>query len=146
MNKNQKPSRQPIWSITQGTWVLYFCLFTTITIMATIFLVFYEIFVNDNTNTLSIIRILIIAIAPIGVGAAIVSIILMEALKTTMVLAKYLEEILVKPLLDKRHQAHEQIRTESREERDALWRHWLNRMNQAQESGDPFDEPPPDHR
>ena len=37
-------------------------------------------------------------------------------------------------------------RTEGRVESDAEWRDWLNRKNEAEAQGLPFDEPPPDEK
>ena len=43
-----------------------------------------------------------------------------------------------------RSEGLEQGLEQGREESNAAWREWLGRMQAAQASGEPFDEPPPD--
>ena len=47
----------------------------------------------------------------------------------------------VKPVIED-HEARG--RAEGRAEGDARWREWLNRKDEAEAQGLPFDEPPPD--
>ena len=54
----------------------------------------------------------------------------------TMVIADWLRTKLVEPLKDS-------LREEGREESNSNWRAWLNRRREAEERGEPFNEPEP---
>ena len=54
----------------------------------------------------------------------------------TMVTYRYLSDKFLKPL-------HEKLRTEGREETHRLWAAWNQRRLEAEQNGEPFNEPPP---
>ena len=103
------------------------------------FLICYELFVEQNRRALPIIRLLVLNLANTGVGAAIAALATTEIRRSIMVIARYLEEKLVKP-------QREKLIKQGREQRDAAWQEWLERMEQARENGEPFNEPPPNRR
>ena len=53
-----------------------------------------------------------------------------------MVTYRYLSDKFLKPL-------HEKLREEGRKENQRLWAAWNQRRLEAEENGQPFDEPPP---
>ncbi len=88
---------------------------------------------------------LIVSSFPLASGAALgLSIILTEVIRTTMVIADWLDRKYVEPLRQKRaeedRQREEKVREAGRQEANARWREWNNRRLVAEANG----EPPPD--
>ena len=94
--------------------------------------VWYEIYyvVNDSTSA-TVKAILIDAVAAAALGIYIVG-----TVDTYMVLSK----LILEKYLNNRFVAGKE---EGREESDEEWRAWYNRMVEARERGEEFDEPPP---
>lgn len=137
--ENTPDNRRPIWSVTPDEQAAHFTLFITFMAAGVTFLICYELFVEQNRRALPIIRLLVLNLANTGVGAAIAALATTEIRRSIMVIARYLEEKLVKP-------QREKLIKQGREQRDAAWQEWLERMEQARENGEPFNDPPPNRR
>ena len=97
----------------------------------------YEIYyVVDDSTTETVKAILLDAAA-----SAAVAILITGTVETCMVLHKL---ILEKYLNNRFIAGVTEGREEGREEADEEWRAWYNRMVEARERGDEFDEPPPE--
>ena len=159
---SQQPQeeRQSIWSVTQTEQAVYFGLFSTFAAAGMLFLLSCEIFAEEPSGYLQLIRFFITHAGAVGIGAATTALAAMEAQKFAMVLGRYLEE---KYFIPKRNKLHRKLieegrqkglqegrqegrqegHQEGRQEQDTLWQEWLERREQAREAGEPFDEPPP---
>ncbi len=143
--------RLPIWGVTPHEQALYFGLFVLFTIAGILFLLTYDIFISKTPGTIDIIKNLVLRLAIIGSGAAILSSTTVEAPKFIMVAARYLEDWLKRRLErqqerfrdEGRAEGRDQGRDEGRAQERELWLHWRQRSIEAQEQGLPFDQPLP---
>lgn len=82
--------------------------------------------------------------APVGVGLAIGALIAMHGVAGIMALYQFLTNTLTKPAIERqRARGRKEGREEGVAETNRRWEEWLQRRNEAEAAGQPFDEPPP---
>ena len=62
-----------------------------------------------------------------------------------LILEKYLNNRFIAGVAEGREEGREKGREKGLEEADEEWRAWYNRMVEARERGEEFDEPPPEY-
>ena len=128
--------RESIWSVPPGRMAQYFALFTLFASVGLGFLLWYEIFWNTSDTLPQTVLAVIKGLGLNAVGSAGLAFQIVEGPKSVMVVADYFTKRWLNPL-------KEQLRQEGRAERDAMWDAWNARRMEAEEKGEPFDEPPP---
>ena len=155
--------RESLWSVPAGFWVLYFTLFALLDAIGVGYAVWHEIRYGPGENIHAHIRAVIPDTSAIGIRAAITAFTFTEGLRITMIISNYLKIRLLKPAeerimargrAEERAQSEKQIAEErARSEKRIAETHaeanrkvaeWNRRRLEAQERGEPFDEPPPD--
>ncbi len=121
--------RESIWSVSKGVKHVYFALFIVLFSGGTIWTV-----AQGVESPAALWR----DLASLAITAAAVSMVVTETGRYLMVLAAAFEE-----WREKRRQ--EQI-ARAVHENDVEWEAWLQRRMQAEQRGEPFDEPPPSAR
>ena len=81
--------------------------------------------------------------APVGVGTAIGSLIVVQGVALIVSLYHIITNRFVLPTIE-RHR--EEGRMEGEERANRAWRDWLREREEAEAEGRPFNEPPPDQR
>ena len=125
--------RESIWSVGKGVKHFYFALFIVQFGAGTIWTVAQGV---DNPAALWQV------LASLAITAAAVSMVVTETGRYLMVLAAAFEEWREK----RRREQIARAVAETRRESDAEWEAWLQRREQAEQRGEPFDEPPPSAR
>ncbi len=127
-------------------------LFAIQNIAGTSLVCWYEIAVlNEDDSVLTVLNI-IDRLPSVGVGAAAITIALMEVARTVMVIGGNLERWLKKreqERLDRavaaaRSEAHAEARSQALAEVQRKWAEWNQRRLDAEARGESFTEPPPD--
>ena len=103
-------------------------------------LVWYEVFVNTADTPAQTMMAIIRSTGAVTVGAAGISLVIMEAPRIVMVVADYFTKRWLNPLKEK---LREEARAEGRAEINTAWQTWNERRMAAEANGEPFDEPPP---
>ncbi len=136
---DQRPERESIWSIGRKWLPWYLGVVFAMTIGWTSFTAWFEVTRGEHDG-LSEIAIAVVrgtaSAAPLIPIYALMAITALDLIGGTVVTARYLSDKLLKPL-------HEKIRSEGREEVQRLWATWNQRRLEAEQNGEPFDEPPP---
>ncbi len=129
---------EPIWSIPEGGKALYFTIFTATAATGIGCQVYYHCrAVPSGTQSVhDAVHLILLDTGPTAIGAAMVSLIIVEAPKSIMVIATYLANRLLHPLQEK-------LRQEGSQRNQAQWEAWNERRMEADKRGEPFDEPPP---
>jgi hypothetical protein len=139
-------ARESIWSVPPGLRAFYFAQFTLLTLAGIGVLVWYEVFVNTADTPAQTMMAIIRSTGAVTVGAAGISLVIMEAPRIVMVVADYFTKRWLNPLKEKlREEARAEGRAEGRAEINTAWQTWNERRMAAEANGEPFDEPPPDN-
>ena len=125
--------RESIWSVSKGVKHVYFALFIVLFTAGTIWMV------QQGVASLAA---LCHDLAALAVTAAALSMVITETGRYLMVLAAAFEEWREKRRLEQIARAV----AEGRRESDAEWEAWNERRLDAEQRGEPFDEPPPSAR
>ncbi len=133
-------ARESIWSVPPGLRALYFALFTLLTLAGIGVLVWYEVFVNTADTPAQTMMTIIRSTGAVTVGAAGISLVIMEAPRIIMVVADYFTKRWLNPLKEK---LREEGRAEGQAEMNTAWQTWNERRMAAEANGEPFHEPPP---
>ena len=106
--------------------------------------VWYEIYyvVNDSTSA-TVKAILIDAVAAAALGIYIVGTVDTYMVLSKLILEKYLNNRFVAGRAEGRQEGRQEGRAEGREQANEEWQAWYERMVEARERGEEFDEPPP---
>lgn len=128
--------RESIWSVPPGRMAQYFALFTLFASVGLGFLLWYEIFWNTADTLPQTVLAVIKGLGLNAAGSAGLAFQIVEGPKSVMVVADYFTKRWLNPL-------KEQLRQEGRAETNAKWEAWNARRMEAEEKGEPFDEPPP---
>ena len=146
-------SRDSIWSVSAGYWMVYFTLFALLTLAGMSFVAWYQATQRNEATTFDIIYGSIQDLAVVGVGSAIISFIVTEGTRILMVISNYLIIHLLKPAQEKfiargeaRGEAQGRVkgRAEALAEAALQVEDWNRRRLEAAARGESFDEPPPD--
>ena len=138
-------SRDSIWSIPPGYWLVYFTVFALLTLAGMSFTIWYEATQKDDAITRDVIYASIQSVAAVGVGSAIISFIVTEGTRILMVISNYLIIHLLKPAQEKLvARGKARGRAEALAEAAQRVEDWNRRRLEAEASGESFDEPPPD--
>ena len=129
-------ARESIWSVPPGRMAQYLALFILFASMGLGFLLWYEVFWNRADTLPQTALAIIKGLGLNTAGAAGLAFQIVEGPRVIMVVADYFTKRWLNPL-------KEQLRQEGRAERDAMWEAWNARRVEAEEKGEPFDEPPP---
>ena len=162
--------RTAIWSIPKPLVPVYFAVFTSASVwsideIARLRMAEYCGFVwtiagageKDCLATWNtLVREVAAEYAPVGIGLAVGTLIAMHGVAGIMALYQFLTNTLTKPAIERniakgRAQGRAQGRAEGRAEglaeglaeANRRWGEWLQRRNDAEAAGRPFDEPPP---
>lgn len=159
--------RETLLSLPRPWLRIGFPIFTALSLVGYAVVIWYAITKADENGPAGAAYLVVSGFA-LASGAALgLSIILTEVIRTTMVIADWLDRKYVEPLRRKRaeearqreeeaRQRLEAMRTASREEgreqgreqgraeTNARWREWNSRRLVAEANGEPFNEPPPD--
>ena len=148
--------RESIWSVPPGRMAQYLALFTLFASMGLGFLLWYEIFSNTSDTLPQTVLAIIKGLGLNTAGAAGLSFQIVEGPKFVMVVADYFTKRWLNPLKEQlrqegraegRAEGHAEGRAEGqvegRAETNAEWEAWNARRMEAEEKGEPFDEPPP---
>ena len=114
----------------------YFALFTLFASMGLGFLLWYEVFWNTADTLPQTALAVIKGLGLNAAGAAGLALQIVEGPRFVMVAADYFTKKWLNPLKEK-------LRQEGRAELNAKWEAWNARRMEAEEKGEPFDEPPP---
>ena len=133
-------ARESIWSVPPGLRAFYFAQFTLLTLAGIGVLVWYEVFVNTDDTPAQTMMAIIRSTGAVTVGAAGISLVIMEAPRIVMVVADYFTKRWLNPLKEK---LREEARAEGRTEINTAWQTWNERRMAAEANGEPFDEPSP---
>ena len=155
-------ARESIWSVPPGLRALYFAQFTLFTLAGNGVLVWYEVFVNTADTPEQTVMAIIRSTGAVTVGAAGISLVIMEAPRIAMVVADYFTKRWLNPLKERLREealAKEKLREEARAEgvaegraegvaegraeMNTAWQTWNERRMAAEANGEPFNEPPP---
>ncbi len=156
--------RESIWSIPPRWRAAYFFLFTIQSLLGAGLLSWYEITQRTEDTVVETIMAIVSGMGPIGLGAAVSTILITEVMQYAMTTRDYLRQVLIEPLKERqqakwRSQGLAEGRVEGRvkglaegrveglaegraEER-AAWEAWNQRRMDAEAEGKPFDELPP---
>ena len=102
-----------------------------------------EIAANSQAGWIHLARGTAAQFAPVGVGAAIGSLIAVQGVAIIVSLYHIITNRFVLPTIE-RHR--EEGREEGEERANRAWRDWLREREEAEAEGRPFNEPPPDQR
>ena len=140
-------ARDPVWTVPTMLRPYYFAQFSILGIIGIAFNTWYEITRVTDDNTADTIRDIGIGIAPVGVAAAVVSILTVETARFIMVVAEWLQEVLRKrrerQIAEARAEARAEAQAETGAEIHAAWAAWNRRRLDAEAKDEPFTEPPP---
>ena len=151
--------REAMWSVPRPFKHAYFALLVTLCTPLLAVITAEEIAsAGDGIWWMNVVAVIIEAatrFAPVGIGIAIALLIVVHIGAVFMSLYHAIANRWVRPVVE-RHEArgHAEGRLEGRVEGHAEgrvesnteWRDWLNRKNEAEAQGLPFDEPPPDEK
>ncbi len=152
IHNSAAPDRESVWSVP-GRWqAAYFALFAIQNIAGISLVCWYEITVLNGDGFVQTVLSIIDRLPSVGVGAAAVTITLMEVARTAMVIGGNLERWLKKreqERLDRavakaKSEAYAKARSEARNEVHRRWSEWNERRLDAEARGEPFTEAPPD--
>ena len=119
-------------------------LFAIQNIAGTSLVCWYEIAVLNEDDTVLTVLNIIDRLPSVGVGAAAITIALMEVARIVMVIGGNLERWLKKREQERLDRAVANARLEERAEVQRKWAEWNHRRLDAEARGEPFIEPPPD--
>ena len=156
MDKESQPLRESIWTVARERAKVYFAVFSTLNIMNTARVVWFETTQAQHADWSLMTDAVWDGIGRGALGIAGASIAITDTWRFTMVLAamfedwvnrrreRHLAEAVAKAVAEARAEAVAETRSETQAETNALWRAWNGRRLDALANGEPFDEPPPD--
>ena len=142
-------NREGMWSIPASFLYVYFSLMALLCVptLAVIIAEQAEVLADESwwMTPIALIRQSAAEFGPVGLGNAIISLIIAQGGFTVMVLYYHMLNKLVVPVI-KRHEAQgrEKGREEGAAQANKAWRMWNQRRLDHEAQGLPFDEPPPD--
>ena len=160
MVQNERPPRESIWSIAAGAAKVYFAVFSTLNIMNTARVIWFETTQASHAGWSPLIDAALDGIGRGVPGNVGLTIAITDIGRVAMVLGGLLEQW----INDRRERQLREATAESRAEGEAegrvkgeaagrargraeindMWRAWNARRLDALAKGEPFDEPPPD--
>ena len=139
MNQLQ-PERESIWSIGRKWLPWYLLIVFAMVIGWTAFVAWFETSSGTHSGLADSANAVVRGTAPAAPLIPIYALLVISTLdlvgSVTMVTYRYLSDKFLKPL-------HEKLRTEGRQQERRLWAAWNQRRLEAEQNGEPFDEPPP---
>ena len=134
-----------MWSIPPGWWTAFSALFIIQVSSVSIIVGLDEIGHGDQDKRFAeVLSAVLNRLSAVPIVAAAFSMVLLEGVKTIMVIGQYLENKLVKPLQERlREEGRTKGRTEGGARMHEEWADWNRRRLEAEERGLPFNEPPP---
>ena len=156
MDKESQPLRESIWTVARERAKVYFAVFSTLNIMNTARVVWFETTQAQHADWSPMTDAVWDGIGRGALGIAGASIAITDTWRFTMVLAamfedwvnrrreRHLAEAVAKAVAEARAEAVAETRSETQAETNALWRAWNGRRLDALAKNEPFDEPPPD--
>ena len=134
-------NREPMWSIPPGWWTAFSALFIIQVSFVSTIVGLDEVRHGDQDRRFAeILSAVLDRLSAVPLVAVAFSMVLLEGVKTIMVIGQYLENKLVKPLQER---LREEGRTEGVAKTHEEWADWNRRRLEADERGLPFNEPPP---
>ena len=139
------PGREGMWSIPTSFLYIYFGLMALLCVPPLAVIISERIAALSGEswwmNSVTVVRESATEFGPVGLGNAIVSLIIAQGGFIIMVLYYHMMSKLVAPVI-KRHEERGEAR--GRAESNKKWREWNQRRMDREAKGLPFDEPPPD--
>ena len=102
--ETREPPRHSIWSVTAGEQAAYFCLFIITFVAGTAALLSLRLLADDTQDPKGLAEYMLLHLVALAGGAAGVSLAIMEAPNTVMVVARYLTDKLLNPQRNKLRQ------------------------------------------
>ena len=144
MDKESQPLRESIWTVARERAKVYFAVFSTLNIMNTARVVWFETTQAQHADWSLMTDAVWDGIGRGALGIAGASIAITDTWRFTMVLAAMFEDWVNRRRERRLAEATAQATAEARAETNALWRAWNGRRLDALAKNEPFDEPPPD--
>ena len=144
MIRNERPPRESIWTIAAGWANVYFSVFSTLNIMNTARVIWFETTQSSHAGWSPLIDATLDGVGRGLPGNVGLTIAITDIGRVTMVLGGLLEQWINDRRERQLREAVDEAVTEAVAENDALWRAWNERRLDALAKGEPFDEPPPD--
>ena len=132
--------RQSMWCVPEGWVAEYFTAFSWVNLITSGLLTYDHILHWEGGRFSEFYDTLVGKLVPHSFLVAIGILMTIEVVKSTMITANYIRQRFLEPLKERQRA---EGRVEGREEMEAAWLSWLERKSEAEDSGIPFDEPPP---
>ncbi len=155
-NRDPRSDRESVWSIPKKWWAIFSVIFSVEVLVAAVFIIHYEVTRGGHIDLTETIVAVTERLAIIPLLAAVSCIMLFQGVEFVMFIRDALGDIFIEPIRERhRRQGRRQGRAEGRTEGRAEgrvegrvethrdWDAWYRRLLEAQEKGEPFDEPPP---
>ena len=140
--------RESIWSVPRQLQVVYFLVFIGLCVPMIIHIVGQELSGQPGAGIVALATETASRFATVGAGAAIGTLLIVQGVYLLMlVVYHFLTNRFVKPVIQQHQERGVEIGVEMGVERsNREWREWLQRKEEHEAEGLPFDEPPPDER
>ena len=140
--------REAIWSVPNPLRVLYFPLFTGISIVIAADIAREVKVALPNASWVTLTREAASEFAPAGIGIAIATLAALQGVATIMAIYQYITNRFTLPVIERhlaqgREEGREEGIEEGRAEANQKWQAWNRRRMDAAANNLPFDEPPP---
>lgn len=140
--------REAIWSVPNPLRVLYFPLFTGISIVIAADIAREVKAALPNASWVTLTREAASEFAPAGIGIAIATLAALQGVATVMAIYQYITNRFTLPVIERhlaqgREEGREEGIEEGRAEANQKWQAWNRRRMDAAANNLPFDEPPP---
>ncbi len=149
-------SRQAIWAAHTSWAATYFALFTLQALLGDVIVIWDELVNGSHQSWVDTYTGIIQGIGIVGIASAINAFVVTEVLRNMMLLSDWVRMNLVEPAIERRReegreegraegrkQGRAEGRKEGRAEMILEMKDWELRRQEAEERGEPFDEPPP---
>lgn len=156
-------ARVSIWSVLIATSPIYFSLFSFLATVVIGYEIWYEIVFGYHYRLADVVHAIIHSIHIPGAASAIISLIVVENVRSGMVTAHYIDQYFKKKIKEREDHIRAEVTAEVTAEvkaeitaeitaevtaaviaeANARWRAWNDRRLAAEAAGELFDEPPP---
>ena len=145
LSRPLEDDREAIWSVPNPLRILYFPIFTGISIAIAADIAREVNAAHPGAPWITLTRQAAAEFAPAGIGIAIATLTALQGVATIMAIYQYITNRFTLPVIE-RHlaQGREEGMAEGEARANQAWREWNRRRMDAASNNLPFDEPPPD--